>query len=102
MIQVDIIDGQLTTKTDKSYRLSEMVLILLNAVLHYANRALAKSPEKDRGEVKKAIYDMLNIRFSAVLETFAPEFELRPNLTEKALMEMENKVLENEMSTVQE
>lgn len=101
MLKLDFEKGKLTLESTRSYTLSEAVLLLLNAILHYVNRAVERTPEKDRGEAKKAIYDMLNLRFSGLLETFAPEFELRPGLTEEAIMKMENELLKDEMSKMQ-
>jgi hypothetical protein len=83
------------------YTLTDAVLILLNGILHLANRSLMRVPDEMKLETKKQMYDMLNLRFSGVLETFAPEFELRPNLTEAAILKAENEILQDEMSKMQ-
>lgn len=101
MLKLDFEKGKLTLESTRSYTLSEAVLLLLNAILFYVRRAVERLPEKDRAEAKKSIYDMLNLRFSGLLETFAPEYELRPDLTSEAIMTMENELLKDEMSKMQ-
>lgn len=44
-------------------------------------------------EMKKALYDHYNFSASKVLELFAPEFELRPDLTAEAILKAENEIL---------
>lgn len=98
MIKMDIKGSSFTIETSRNYHLSELVLVLLNGILFSARKAVEKQPEEVREDFKKSLYDLLNLRFSGLLEEFAPEYELRPGLTEKALMKLENEVLEDEMS----
>lgn len=55
---------------------------------------LANETEEQTKERKEAIYDWLNILASSVLKNFMPDKELRPDLTEEAIFEMENKILD--------
>lgn len=45
-------------------------------------------------EAKPDVYDMMNVAFSNVLTQYAPEIELRPSLTEEAILKAENDILE--------
>jgi len=80
----------------------EMVLTLSNSILYYANEFLNAVPTEAQPQIKAQMYDLMNEKFSALLEHFAPEFELRPTLTEEALLQAENQVLEDKLSTMQE
>ena len=101
MIKVDAKEGKLKVETTQSYTLPDITILLLNGLLFMMNKALEKTPTDQQKQMKENIYDMVNIRMTAVLEKFAPEFELRPGLTEQALLEAENTVLEKRMKKVQ-
>ncbi len=100
MIKISTEDKNLRIETMKAYTLPDVTIILLNALLYMMNKALEQAPVKDRDDLKANIYDMVNMRCSALLETFAPEFELHPGLTEQAILKAENEILEDEMSKV--
>lgn len=75
--------------------------ILLQALLFYMRHFLKAAPKSQRKEFKKQAYDMVNYKCSAVLENFAPDFELRPSLSQEAIMKAENEILEDELSKMQ-
>jgi hypothetical protein len=90
----------------KPHSFDEGISLMLNAILFTARTALDKIPEKDKDAAKAQLYDMMNVRMTAVLEAFAPEYEMHPNLTAEAIMKAENEILEekvkqHEMSSVQ-
>lgn len=107
MIKVEVnTKGNVVIETTKNYSLSDFTLLLLNAILYMAKNAIAKAPKGEEEKYKATIYDMLNLRFSGLLENLAPEYELNPGLTEEAIMKAENEILEEkvkqyEMSKVQ-
>lgn len=79
----------------------QMVITFGNSILYYANAFLESVPAEKQPEVKGQMYDMLNEKFSALLELFAPEMELRPDLTAEALLKAENEVIEDKLSKMQ-
>jgi hypothetical protein len=88
------------TNFSRPLTLKQVLSLLNNGVLLVMNQALIPF-EKDTPEYEAAkakIYDEVNLQMSAVLEKFAPEYELRPGLTEEALLKYENEVIEDEMS----
>lgn len=96
MIKIDPKDHRLEITTDRDYTLPELVDVLFRAALFAMRETLKKVPE-----AKPEIFDMVNYKASALLEHFAPEYELRPGLTEEAIMKAENEILEDEMSKMQ-
>ena len=98
MIKIEAKDGNLRIETDESYTLPDVTILLLNAQLYMMNKTLEMAPAESKDEVKGNIYDMVNLRMSALLEKFAPEIEMHPTLTEAAILKAENELLEDEMS----
>lgn len=96
MIQIENKNQQFHITTDRNYTLPELVDTVFQAVLFAMRETLKKVPE-----AKPQIFDMVNYKASALLEHFAPEYELRPGLTEEAIMKAENEILEDEMSKMQ-
>lgn len=72
--------------------------LLLGGILFTIQHAHATisdvHPEKAE-EVKRELYDLVNIGASNILKKFAPEFELRPDLTAEAIMKAENEILDD-------
>lgn len=53
----------------------------------------AKDADEDK-TIKEDLYDMYNQAASAFLTAFAPEIELRPDLTAEAILKAENDILD--------
>jgi hypothetical protein len=73
-------------------------LHILNAYTIAANGGpLSDKPTKAEMDkfiaIKSQIYDQYNLAASSILETYAPEFELRPDVTTEAIQREENKVI---------
>jgi hypothetical protein len=88
-------------ETSGHLTISDAFLMLANGSLQFARQAMTHAPKGEEEKIKSTMYDMMNLRFSAVLENFAPEYELRPGLTAEAIMKAENELLQDEMSKVQ-
>ena len=78
--------------------LHTLSLHMLNAYTISANGG--QLPEKPTEEelnkfisIKSDIYDMYNLAVSSVLEHYAPEFELRPDVTADAIAKAEEKIV---------
>lgn len=70
--------------------LSAMDAIEMLATLsHYVLQMYGKA----KPEAKEALYDAYNFAASNVLASFIPDHELRPDITQEALMEMENQII---------
>lgn len=69
--------------------------LTLSAQLNLFNHILqsAQSPEEAQA-MKEDLYDMFNKAASAFLEAFAPDLELRPDLTAEAILKAENTILD--------
>lgn len=61
-----------------------------------------KIPEDQCAVVRRELFDDMNLIFSRVLEEAFPEFELRPDITEQAIMEIENAIIERKMTEMAE
>ena len=72
----------------------DLLAALFTAVLSTARAMLASVPEEHQEDATEEIYDMINAGASNVLELFAPEIEMRPDLTVEALLDAENKILD--------
>lgn len=97
MIKIEVTKHRLEVTTDRNYTLPEMIDELFQTALFGMRETLKAAPQ-----AKAQIFDMVNYKASALLEHFAPEYELRPDLTTEAIMKAENEILEDEMSKMQQ
>lgn len=91
-------DQSIEITTEGELHFQDMVTMFGNATLHLSRGYLEGVPLEHQESMKEQMYDYLNQRFTSVLELFAPEYELRPGLTEEAIMKAENEVLLSKMS----
>lgn len=84
-------DGMILSS--EQLHVTDYVNITLAAQLNIFNDILNNAKEEDRDEVRGELYDMYNLAASAFLKAFAPDLELRPDLTEEAIMRAENEIL---------
>ena len=68
--------------------ISELLTATFQLQLSILNNASAAVPE-----IKNDLYDMYNLSASNVLSTFIPDKELRPDLTEVAIMQKEDEII---------
>lgn len=86
--------NKLKLKSQNPIDLEGLIQITQTAVLGFAKQVMATVPKEDYDKVKGFIYDEMNVAFSRTLEVFAPEYELRPEITAQALLEKENELIE--------
>lgn len=97
-----IVSPELTL--DKAMQLLHTLsLHLLNAYTISANGGqLSKEPTEDEYKkliaIKSELYDMYNLAVSSVLEQYAPEFELRPDITADAIAKAESDIVKERYS----
>lgn len=75
------------------FKYQETITILGNTILNFANQFVEAVPKEHQEKSRELIYDSLNEHFSGILETFAPEIELRPDLTVEAIAKAEDEIL---------
>ncbi len=83
--------------------LHTLSLHLLNAYTISANGGqLPKEPTEEQlktfTSIKSQLYDMYNLAVSSVLEHYAPEFELRPDITADAIAKEEERIVKEKYS----
>lgn len=83
--------------------LHTLSLHLLNAYTISANGGqLPENPTEDQMKkmiaIKSELYDMYNLAVSSVLEQYAPEFELRPDVTADAIAKAEEDIVKKKYS----
>lgn len=101
-------DGKTATfQTSKNMTFPEAMQLTFSTVLNVANATYKQGfkhilntvpPEEQAQralELKQEIYDAINVAASNVLELFAPELELRPDLTSEAILKAENEILDH-------
>lgn len=92
-------DGMMLSSEE--LHVADYINITLAAQLNMFNNLVEQAPEPEvRKKLVKELYDMYNLAASAFLKAFAPELELRPELTEEAIMRAENEILDERAADV--
>jgi hypothetical protein len=92
-IVMRIKDGKIIVNADVPVSFEDFLSACCTVLLGSMNDITSQQKPENVAECKGALYDTFNCMVSGVLEKFAPEFELRPNLTTKAILEAENKII---------
>lgn len=90
------IDNKYTVQVSPSGTILDVLELLGNASLHLMKHCVEEAPEALKDTITKDLYDKYNCMASNILSAFDPEADLHPNLTEKAILEMENKLIDRE------
>jgi hypothetical protein len=80
-------DGKLGVGISENTTFSEIMQILGNGILHVMKTTAANNDAQD---AKENIYDFSNELFTSILENYAPDKELRPDLDSEAILEVAN------------
>lgn len=94
--------SKMITLTDDGHFLSsdpinpiDYINITLNTQMQLFQSTLKHiEDDAERQKIKEDIYNTYNESASAFLSAFAPEIELRPDLTTQAILEKENEILD--------
>jgi len=92
-------DGMILSS--EQLHVADYINITLAAQLNIFKDVLNNAKEEDRDEVRGELYDMYNLAASAFLKAFAPELELRPDLTEEAILRAENEILDERAADIE-
>ncbi len=79
---------------DGDYSIFELQTVLLNALMNVMDTLVTNSPEDSQQALKEVLYDKFNEQASALLEHIIPDTELRPDLDEEAILETQNRIIE--------
>lgn len=94
----------IVTKTDNKLDINlkpygtilDALELLGNASLQVMRYCIEDAPESLQDTIRKDLYDKYNCMASNILSTLDPEADLHPGLTERAILEMENKLIDDE------
>ena len=82
-------DKNLNISANRPLSFEDTVDLTLSTVLAMMNATLADTPEDKKEAVKEYLFQAFNISASALLAQFAPDIELRPDITEEAILQAE-------------
>lgn len=102
-LQIDAEANQLTVEVSEPTTGELMMQAFCTAILNLMNKCTADfnattEDETERQRFKEFLYDEANANMSNVLEAYAPELDAHPNLTEQAILEAENAILEKQLA----
>jgi len=92
-ITITIKDGQVTTHNKVPIPIFDTIEVFLKVTLAAMNQVVSNASEEARPKVKEDLYELFNIAASNTLAIFAPEIEMRPDLTVQAILEKENEII---------
>ncbi len=90
-------NNQVKIDVDGKVNIEEGITALLTSILSMAEQVVAeagKESEEVKEHVKGELYDMINVGAANILDMFAPEYELNPDLTAQAMLAAENQFLD--------
>lgn len=74
----------------------------ITAMVWQTRPKIMELTDEEQKGIEKELFDCLNHSFSKCLENAFPEQELRPDITEKAIYELENKIITEEAAKIVE
>lgn len=86
--------NEVRVRTSRDVNFEELMQVIFAGTIALMNTLVEQVPrEEDRPIAKEELYDMLNIAASNALSVFAPEIDMRPNLTVDAIMKAEDDII---------
>lgn len=85
--------NEVRVRTSRDVNFEELMQVIFAGTIALMNTLTEQVPEEDRPAAKEELYDMLNIAASNALSVFAPEIDMRPNLTVDAIMKAEDDII---------
>ena len=96
VIKLTIEKDQVQTETTSPIQLDQLVQIFATVTLAGMQDLVKRTPTEHQQATKEYLYDQYNHMASRLLELFAPEIELRPDLTSAAILKAENEIIEEQ------
>lgn len=95
-VYFNVKDGKVSLKARGPICLEELILIVSTGLLSAMKTLVMQATDAEKESVKKDLYDMYNIAASNTLTYFAPELEKHTTLTEQAILNAENEIINAE------
>lgn len=92
-LTITVDDNQVSMHTSGPISFEDLISLTSTVTLGYMRQIRDNAPADKREDAVNTLYDAYNVAVSHVLEAFAPEKELRPNLTSQAILEAENAII---------
>ena len=93
-------ENQLKVTASEPLDPSTLVDMSLSACLAMMSSIVDEAQEDDKQKVKEYLFDLFNISASALLAQFAPDIDLRPDLTEEAILIKEMELANDKLSNM--
>lgn len=93
-IHFNVHDNKVKVSFKTPPSMEDFFTIVSTGILSAMQQVVTSQPEENREQCKEELYDMYNAAASNTLAYFAPEYELRPHLTTQAILEAENKLID--------
>ena len=87
-------DNKIHVETKGTFTLESLTNTLLTVIIQANNSSIATAPPAIQQSIRDHVYDSLNYAFSNALANFDPTQDLRPHLTEEAILHAENEILQ--------
>lgn len=91
-------NNKIHIQTQGNPTLDEAMRMLFTSALSIMKSAQANAPEGKHQQVTEMIYDSFNESASATLEMFAPDKELRPDITMEAIKRQEEIIMKEHIA----
>ena len=101
-LTIEIRNGETSIGTESPISILDLLELTLQLQLQAMESFIEKIPEEDKAAVKADLYDKYNEGASALLSVFAPELELREDLTAEAILKAENEIIEAKYAAMME
>lgn len=92
-LTIEVDDTSVSMHASGPINFEDLVSLTSTVTLGYMRKIRDNAPADQREAAVNTLYDAYNFAVSHVLEQFAPEKELRPNLTSQAILEAENAII---------
>jgi len=79
----------------------ELTDALLQTLLSAYNQVCAAVPADKLDLVRTNLYDMFNWKASTLLQTFIPDKDLRPDLTEEAILRASREIMQEHVDAIE-
>lgn len=90
--------NQVHTQLSKSVSIPVYINTCLTSILATMNQAVAAAPPELRQQLKEHLFDSFNEAASSLLASFAPDIDLRPDITEEAILQLELQLANDKLS----
>jgi len=79
----------------------ELTDALLQTLLSAYNQVSTAAPALQQQAVRENLYDLFNWKASTLLQTFIPDKDLRPDLTEEAIRLASRQIMQDTVSAIE-